>query len=202
MPQSINTFGGGGGPTTTRTEINAGPAGPSGFYDASFMNFLRRRPQAQGPMHRAPTTFGGEAGTPNERALDDAKTAAMIAQYRAESERAPMKYVDGGFNMGPPRLEMDTTNFTGAQREKFLPQGAALVPFQNKEPSSLEEDVRSGGQMASNQDVAAQRSNIAGSMGAAAGDDRRQQEIKDQQLRNYYGTKPQQAPQQGKGWGG
>jgi hypothetical protein len=191
MPQSIDTYGGGGAPTTTRTEVNSGPAGlgaftggpsgPSGFYDASFMNFLRRRRgpaagnMAQGNDARLPT--------PNERALDDAKTQALLAQYKAESEPAPLTYTPGGFNM-PSHLEQDIHNMTGAQRSKFLPQNAGLAPADHT--SNISKDMAGWG--LSDQDIDAKEGGMMASRGANAGDVRRQQYIKDRQLQDYYGT--------------
>ena len=198
MPQGINTYGGGGAPTTTQTEINTGGPGPSGFYDAGFMNFLRRRRPAGGMAQ------GSEARLPtaNERALDDAKTQALLAQYKAESEPPPMQYTAGGFNIGPPHLEMDINHMSGAQRAKYLPQNSGMIPFQNKAPSSIEEDVKngvgpSGNPIYSEQDKDALEGGMMSSRGANAGDVRRQQYIKDRALQDYYGTGGAQSQREG-----
>jgi hypothetical protein len=177
MPQGISTYGGGGAPTTTQTEINAGPGGPSGFYDASFMNFLRRR---RGPQ--APAPQEARLPTPNERALDDAKTQALLAQYKAESEPAPMMWTPGGMN-NPSHLEQDIHNMTGAQRSKFLPQDAGMVPFKNE--STISKDMEGWGP--SDQEIDAKEGNMIASRGANAGQVRRQEFVKDRQLQNYYG---------------
>jgi len=180
MPQGINTYGGGGAPTTTRTEIDQGPGGPSGFYDASFMNFLRRR---RGPQ--APELQEARLPTANERALDDARTQALLAQYKAESEPAPMTYTPGGFNM-PSHLEQDIHKMTGAQRERFLPQNAGMVPADHT--SNISKDMEGGG--LSDQDINAKESDMIASRSAAAGQARRQEFTKDRALQNYYGIKP------------
>ena len=198
MAQGISSYGGGGAPATTRTEINQGPAGPSGFYDASFMNFLQRRRGPQGNPSRPEV----QLPTANERALDDAKTQALLAQYKAESEPPPMQYTAGGFNIGPPHLEMDINHMSGAQRAKYLPQNSGMVPFENKAPSSIEEDVRkgvgpSGNPIYSEQDKDALEGGMVSSRGANAGDVRRQQYIKDRALQDYYGTGGAQSQRDG-----
>lgn len=196
MPQSINTYGGGGAPTTTRTEVNAGPGGPSGFYDASFMNFLRRR---RSPASE-PAQQERRLPTPNESALDNAKTRALLAQYKAESEPAPMIYAPGGPGMGGARLEMDIHNMTGAQREKFLPQDSESIPnFDAGRGSAIKDDVTRGmgssgvgawGQKSA-QDLEAEKSGSIDIWGGVP-------EIERERLvREFYSTMPKRGDQSG-----
>lgn len=170
----MSSGGGGGAPSFTNTEIG-GANVPRGFYDASFLNFLRRpgtREQAHAPE--------GKILTPNEQAIEAAKTKALIAQYRAQSDPPPttLTYPVGSAGFYTP----DVGHMSGAQRKAYLPESSEEIPLPPKRPqTTLERDATMSGWGPSGQDIEAQKG--AGTPGAGWGGEREQRE---ELIRQFY----------------
>jgi hypothetical protein len=120
MPADISsTYAPGSQSTTTRGGFPGIAGGGFGIDPSMFSWLVRKRligglHQEQNPDYHEPS--------PNEKALDQARTEAEIAKYRAISQPPPLRQVSGPQII--PGNVLDTNAMTGAQRTQYLPSGA------------------------------------------------------------------------------